>query len=223
MYVSAKNSATCVTLSGRGDQLAQFIDEKLPSQCRTRATNVLTLYHNRDGLTNLYLEILNSLEQEISSQWEVPVVLAAPLLSTVSGAPLTISDKPDTPTTVGQFVSLLLEMILLEPVDWVSVQDSILSEAEKHADSEPCEILNLGPGYGVSKSGRLLPNNVEIRDVSAIGVSNSPTSQASSISLDDIAIVGMAVDLPGAQDADELWENLCNGVNSCSEVSGLAS
>ncbi|KAI1407233.1 putative polyketide synthase [Hypoxylon sp. FL1857] len=214
VYISARNSTNCVTLSGRGDQLAKFIDEKLHSQCRTRPTNVLTLYHNRDRLTHIFDETLRTLEQEISSRWEVPVVLAATLFSTINGTPLDTSGK----TTLGQLVSHLLEMILLEPVDWVSVQDSVLSEAKQHAESEPCEILNFGPGYGVSKSGRLLPKTVEIRDVSATGVSSIPTSEASSISLDDIAIVGMAVDLPGAQDADKLWENLCNGVNSCSEI-----
>ncbi|KAI1777287.1 putative polyketide synthase [Hypoxylon cercidicola] len=217
VYVSATNSATCVTLSGRGDQLAQFVEEKLPSQCRTRPTNVLTLYHNRARLNGIFLDTLDALKRELSSQWEVPVVLASPLFSTVTGAPLPLSHKPDSPTTLGQLVKLLLEMILLEPVDWVAVQDSILSEVRQHGASEPCEILNFGPGYGVSKAGQPLPQAVEIRDVSATGVSN-PTNGNSAVSLDDIAIVGMAVDLPGAQDADELWENLCNGVNSCSEI-----
>ncbi|KAI1098116.1 putative polyketide synthase [Jackrogersella minutella] len=213
VYVSARNSASCITLSGRGDHLARFIDEKLPSQCRTRATNVLTLYHNRDRLIQVFHSTLDVLKQEISSQWEAPTVLAAPLFSTLTGK------QPDLPnSTFGQLVSTLLEMILLEPVDWVSVQDAVLSDIQQHAESEPCEILNFGPGYGISKSGRPMPQTVEVRDVSAIGASSLPSSEASSISLDDIAIVGMAVDLPGAQDADELWENLCNGVNSCSEV-----
>lgn len=144
--------------------------------------------------------------------------MAAPLFSTITGAPLPISRKTDTPATLGQLIRVLLEMILLEPVDWVTVQDTVLSKAQQHAASGPCEILNFGPGYGVSKAGRLLPKMVEIRDVSAIGTSNTPATGASAISIDDIAIVGMAVDLPGAQDADELWENLCNGVNSCSEI-----
>ncbi|KAI2469619.1 putative polyketide synthase [Annulohypoxylon bovei var. microspora] len=218
VYVSARNSSGCVTLSGKGDQLAQFIDEKLPSQCRTRPTNVFSLYHNRDRLSDIFHQTVDILGREISSQWEVPMALAAPLFSTVTGEPLSISVKPATSTTLGQLASLLLEMILLEPVDWVSVQDNVLSEIQKRTDSEKSEILNFGPGYGVSKSTRQLPQTAEIRDVSATGVSSTLEGDASSISLDDIAIVGMAVDLPGASDADELWENLCNGVNSCSEI-----
>ncbi|KAI1769355.1 putative polyketide synthase [Hypoxylon sp. FL1150] len=218
VFVSAKNSASCVTLSGRGDQLARFIEEKLPAQCRTRPTNVLTLYHNRARLNTIFLDALNTLERELSSQWEVPVVMAAPLFSTVTGEPLPVSQKPDTPTTLGQLIRLLLEMIFLEPVEWVAVQNTILSEAQQHGASGPCEILNFGPGYGVSKAGRPLPKTVEIRDASATGVSSTHANGPSAISMDDIAIVGMAVDLPGAQDADELWENLCNGVNSCSEI-----
>ncbi|KAI1208282.1 putative polyketide synthase [Annulohypoxylon truncatum] len=215
VYVTARNSAGCVTLSGIGDQLAQFIEEKLPTKCRARPTNVFSLYHNRDRLSDIFHQTVEVLGQELSSQWEVPVAPAAPLFSTVTGEPLFISE---TSTTLGQLVSLLLEMILLEPVDWISVQDSVLSEIQHRADSEKCEILNFGPGYGVSKSTRQLPQAAEIRDVSAAGASSTSEAEASGISLDDIAIVGMAVDLPGASDADELWDNLCNGVNSCSEI-----
>ncbi|KAL7622419.1 hypothetical protein AAE478_007924 [Parahypoxylon ruwenzoriense] len=217
VYISAKNSPTCLTLSGRGDQLASFV-EKLPSQCRTRATNVFTLYHNRDKLSDVFQQTIGDLEREIPTRWEAPVTLAASLFSTVTGSPVVLLDEPDAPATLGKLIALILEMVLLEPVDWVSVQDSIMSGVELLADSESCEILNFGPGYGVSKSARPLSKAVDIRDVSGTGASSIPTSKASSISLDDIAIVGMAVDLPGAQDADELWENLCNGVNSCSEI-----
>ncbi|KAI1458115.1 beta-ketoacyl synthase [Annulohypoxylon moriforme] len=218
IYVSARNSAGCVTLSGKGDDLARFINEKLPSQCRTRPTNVFSLYHNRDKLSDTFRQTIDILAKEMSSQWEIPVTLAAPLFSTVTGKPLSISGKLETSTAFGQLVSLLLEMILLEPVDWVSVQNTVLSEVEHRADSQKCEILNFGPGYGVSKSTRQLPQTAKIRDVSATGASSTLETSASGISLDDIAIVGMAVELPGASDADELWDNLCNGVNSCSEL-----
>ncbi|KAI1446584.1 putative polyketide synthase [Annulohypoxylon stygium] len=217
IYVSARNSPGCVTLSGEGHQLAQFI-EKLPSQCRTRPTNVLSLYHNRHRLGEIFNQTVKTLERELSSQWEVLVAPAAPLFSTIIGEPLSFSVQSETSITLGRLVSLLLEMILLEPVDWVSIQDNILSDVQQRADSEECEILNFGPGYGVSKSIQKLPQTAEIRDVSAAGASTASDSSASGISMDDIAIVGMAVDLPGASDADELWNNLCNGVNSCSEI-----
>lgn len=161
---------------------------------------------------------MKTLERELSSQWEVLVAPAAPLFSTIIGEPLSFSVQSETSITLGRLVSLLLEMILLEPVDWVSIQDNILSDVQQRADSEECEILNFGPGYGVSKSIQKLPQTAEIRDVSAAGASTASDSSASGISMDDIAIVGMAVDLPGASDADELWNNLCNGVNSCSEI-----
>ncbi|KAI1082602.1 putative polyketide synthase [Whalleya microplaca] len=218
VYITAQNSATCVTLSGRGDQLAQFIQEKLPSQCRTRSTNVFTLYHNRDRLTDVFQETIDALERVMPSQLEVPLHLVAPLYSTISGTPVHLSNKTNTPATLGQLISLVLEMILLEPVDWVSVQDSILAELRQHDDSELCEVLNFGPGYGISKPAQPMPQNVEIRDVSATGASRKPISEASSISLDDVAIVGMAVEMPDAQDINELWENLWNGVDSCKEI-----
>ncbi|THC89674.1 hypothetical protein EYZ11_010885 [Aspergillus tanneri] len=184
----------------------------------TRPTNVLTLYHNRDRLFDVFQQTMNSVEQELSSQWNVPITLVVPFFSTVAGAPVDCVGDLDGPATLGQLVALLLEMILLEPVDWVSVQDAMLSDLQKSVDSRPCQILNFGPGYGMSKSLRPMPTWVEIRDVSAMGVSRMPASEGSRISLDDIAIVGMDVELPGAQDEDELWENLCNGVDSCTEI-----
>jgi hypothetical protein len=84
--------------------------------------------------------------------------------------------------------------------------------------SVPCSILNFGPGYGISRFAGPIPKSVEIRDVSAAGAARVHEADSTNVSLDDIAIVGMAVELPDAQDAAELWENLLNGVNSCSEV-----
>jgi Beta-ketoacyl synthase, N-terminal domain len=208
-----------VTLSGRGDQLAQFINDKLPSHYRIRTTNVLTLYHSRERLINVFQQTIDDLESNVSSMLAAPVASVIPFFSTIPGAPLIFSDNTGIPTTLRQLVARLLEMILLEPVDWVSVHESILSELAKHADSEPCQILNFGPGYGMSKLVRPLPQTIEIRDVSATGAYRIPASEASGVSLDDVAIVGMAVELPDAQDADLLWKNLCNGVDSCSEVS----
>ena len=115
----------------------------------------------------------------------------------------------------------LLDMILLEPVNWVSVQTSILSTAKQALVSgdTSCEILNFGPGYGMSRSKQSLPESVRILDASS-GNSGQPIkTPLGTLSNSDIAIVGMGVDLPGAPDAATLWVNLCEGISTCSEVS----
>ncbi|KAI1632524.1 putative polyketide synthase [Biscogniauxia mediterranea] len=217
VYISAINSPTCVTLSGRGDQLLEFAKEKLPPKCKTRSTNVLTLYHNRSMLGDVCRKTIEALESTLHSRLDVPVTLIAPLFSTITGTPLRLPNNSETLVTLRKLVNVLLEMIFFEPVDWTSVQSNILDEIRSRDESEPFKILNFGPGYGLSRSAGLIPKAVEILDVSGAVQSPIPIGGPSNISLDDIAIVGMAVELPDAQDADELWKNLCDGMNSCSE------
>ena len=141
-------------------------------------------------------------------------VFNAPLFSTVDGKPINLPDD----SSLEDLCVNLIDMILLEPVNWQSVQSCLLSTI-KHAEvyEDPYNILNFGPGYGVSKSGAW-PSNVTILDVSS-GKFDQPLGQSSkNLAVDDIAIVGMGVDLPGAPNLATLWDNLCGGVNSCSEV-----
>ncbi|KAI0465516.1 putative polyketide synthase [Xylaria cf. heliscus] len=217
IYVSAKNSPSCVTLSGRGDRLATFVGSHLPQECKTRPTNVLSLYHHREKLSSVFQQTLNDIEREMSSRLDAPITSSAPLFSTTTGAPITFSGSTATENTLKEMITVLLEMMLLEPVDWVQVQDSVLNHIQQNTPA-PCSILNFGPGYGVSRFSEPIPDFVEIRDVSAIGASRHGASDSSRVSLDDIAIVGLAIELPDAQDAVELWENLLNGINSCSEI-----
>ncbi|KAI0449074.1 putative polyketide synthase [Xylaria acuta] len=211
VYVSAKNSPSCVTLSGRGDQLATFVDSGLPSECKTRPTNVLTLYHHREKLNSMFQQTLGDIEREMSSRLDTLITSRAPFFSTTTGAPIMFPDNTGTGNTLRDMATLILEMMLLEPVDWVQVQDSVLNHI-RQTTLAPCSILNFGPGYGISRFSEPIPNFVEIRDVSAIGASRHGADDSSHVSLDDIAIVGLAVELPDAQDAAELWENLLNGI-----------
>ena len=142
------------------------------------------------------------------------LVFNAPLFSTVDGKPINLPDY----SSLEDLCVTLLDMILLEPVNWQSVQSGVLRTI-KHAEiyEDTYNILNFGPGYGVSKSGAW-PSNVTILDVSS-GKFDQPLGQSSeNVAVDDMAIVGMGVDLPGAPNPATLWGNLCDGVNSCSEV-----
>ncbi|TRX91490.1 hypothetical protein FHL15_007714 [Xylaria flabelliformis] len=215
IYVSAKNSPSCITLSGRGDQLARFVSSDLPSECKTRPTNVLTLYHHREKLNSVFQQTLDDIEREMSSRLDLLITSSAPFFSTTTGATITFPNTA-TGSTLREMITLLLEMMLLEPVDWVQVQDSVLNHIRQNTLA-PCRILNFGPGYGISRFSEPRPEYVEICDASASSSSRHDTNDSQAF-LDDIAIVGLAVELPDAQDAAELWNNLLNGVNSCSEI-----
>ncbi|KAF2675312.1 putative polyketide synthase [Microthyrium microscopicum] len=217
VFVTAINSPNCVTLSGTGEKLQEFISKHVPSECRTRSTNVLSLYHVRDELAPLKQNIYEDLMQRCPSM-STSITSAAPLLSTIDGKQINYKDtKP-----LGAIISDILEMIMLEPVDWVSVQNSIFADVQKASASSAAgaeiEILNMGPGYGMSTSAFKFPRNVRVLDVIALAGSRKSYSEASTLAADDIAIVGMAVDLPDAPDTESLWANLVGGVNSCSEI-----
>lgn len=113
-------------------------------------------------------------------------------------------------------------MIFLDPVDWIAVQDSIFSCVQKMSlpsdTKTEIEIWNMGPGYGMSTSAYRLPHNVSVCDMMTFAGGSRSQHEAFDLVADDIAIVGMAVDLPGAPDVRALWTNLVEGVNSCSEV-----
>ncbi|KAL9075829.1 MAG: hypothetical protein Q9157_003864 [Trypethelium eluteriae] len=217
VFVTAVNSPNCVTLSGTGEQLHNFISDNLPPECRTRTTNVRSLYHVRDRLASLKQDTYKDLQQRCPSM-STSVAFVAPLLSTIDGQPINYVE----PRPLGAFINAILDMILLEPVNWVSVQNSIFADAQKVSTSSTAEatidILNMGPGYGMSKSAFQLPSNVKIRDVMSLAGAPESHREASRLAPDDIAIVGMAVDLPDASDVDSLWANLVGGVNSCSEI-----
>ena len=140
--------------------------------------------------------------------------LIIPIYSTKDGAHIRIVDSD----AHSSLLERILDMILIYPVNWVSVQQNIFDMIEETGvvrDSS-VNILNFGPGYGISKTRSQIPLNARIIDASASSRPHSschgPTSE------EDIAIVGMAVDLPGAPDSAGLWKVLSEGMNTVTEV-----
>ena len=129
--------------------------------------------------------------------------LKAPIISTFTGAPATAS----TP-----LVEEVVDMILTQIADWDKVTSSTVERLKSLR--RPIELLNVGPGNSlagaferqISAAGL----DVNLRDIS--------TSKLVPPVLEPIAIVGMAVNLPGAPNVDRLWELLRNGDNTLSRV-----
>lgn len=187
----------------------------MPSKCKIRPTNIFSLYHNRRQLEEVRKDVLQDLRNNILLLPK-PLHLIAPLFSNIDGKPIDSGQLE----SFEEFCEKLLEMMLSEPVNWIAVEDNILTAIKQSAAAvdTSCEILNFGPGYGMSGAKHKLPDNVKIVASSIVETRPLPQDASGLLSPDDIAIVGMGVDLPGAPNADALWENLIEGVNSCTEV-----
>lgn len=211
-------SPTRITLSGFPSKVSTFISETIPGECRVRPAEVFSLYHNGDLLKDVRDQVLQDLAL-CGNLLQTELQFTAPILSTVSGEPLKFSAT----TKLEEVASAILDMIFIQEVDWVTVQNSIVSLTATAATAGPVNILNYGPGLGMSPTAfrDVLANHVDIVDGSKLAEPVYPQSRRSRLAPEDIAIVGMAVDLPGASDTDALWEGLMKGMNKCTEVSKI--
>lgn len=208
IFVSSINSAACVTISGPGNALQRFVESGLPRKCSTKSTNIHSLYHEKTHGPAHSAIVL----KEVSARnltFPSTSSLLVPLLSTVDGSTITSGYSEDG----SDLLRLVLEMTLSAPTNWMAVQETLLDITTHGTPDSPIAIWNYGPGYGALTRHEYSNSGVEVRDVSQWAGPNSRTEN-------DIAIVGVGIDLPGAPDMDKLWQNLINGINSCSEVFG---
>ena len=129
--------------------------------------------------------------------------LKVPIISTFTGSPAT--------STVPLVVEIV-DMILTQMDDWEKVTSSTLERLKSLR--RPIELLNVGPG-------NTLANGFECQ-ISAAGLDVSlrdiSTSEPAPPVLEPIAVVGMAVNMPGAPNADGLWDLLYGGGSTLSQV-----
>lgn len=124
----------------------------------------------------------------------------------------------DNTTISDTLYGTILNLVLLQSTDIGAVISSIVSDST--LEGRILRLINIGPGSSVA--GQLAEG------LKAPLVDWSSSSAASSIPKatvdfaphrEPIAIVGMAVNLPGAKDVDGLWKVLEEGLNTVSEVS----
>lgn len=129
----------------------------------------------------------------------------------------------------------IVDMILVHPVNWGIVAKSVRDQLSATSDSreDPAlKIINLGPGAGLGRVTARAMTGLKVtvldRSVSGNAATGAleapilpPANNNSSLPREHIAIVGMAVNLPGAPDSAALWRLLEDGLNTISEVSRL--
>ena len=133
--------------------------------------------------------------------------LQIPIRSTYTGELITNNDPRPLIETV-------LDMLLTQPVNWDLVVDKVVETSPKDLH---IQLLNVGPGTGLTKPvERALGSHVTLLDLTTHneigGLAEKVPKQ------EPIAIVGMAVNMPGAPNISQLWETLERGINTIAKV-----
>lgn len=178
-----------------------------------RPTNIYSAYHDAKTLVPVKAKILadcakRGIVYPSFADLKVPIYYGKPVPTT------------NQATLEHSTLEFILDLILVRPVDWLSAQQQIFADIAIGDDGALAtkDVLNFGPGYGVSRSEARGKRNVQVLDASIGPEALDPAQDKTNTSDDDIAIVGMAVDLPGAPDTEGLWKVLRDEINMVSEV-----
>ncbi|KDQ12500.1 hypothetical protein BOTBODRAFT_34463 [Botryobasidium botryosum FD-172 SS1] len=220
LYITAVTNNKCVSVSSRPDILAQFRASGLPSEATTSQTAaIFTLYHATELAESVKSRVLEDVTRR-SIAFPKYDDLKYPLRSTLTGENV----KPDSSSSL---VEEVLDMVLVHPVNWDIMAKAVLSDIAS-LGKESFRVINVGPGSGLGRvTARALTGaSVDVVDWSSAVASGAPKEDIKaplSGSYDPprhepIAIIGMAVNLPGAPDSNALWKVLEDGLNMISEI-----
>lgn len=216
LHLTAVSAEKVVTISGRGDILARFQIEEVAGKFSTRFTNVHTLYHGGKTLQSVKAQVQADLTRR---NLKFPSLTEAkiPLRSTVDGKLLSsaTSDK--------SLLELVLDMVLIECVNWDKTVEHMIADAIKIAEDTQISVVNFGPGTGSVFQAQKPPHqNISLVDLSHTSDAAATFANQKPLRFkpeEGIAIVGMGVNMPGATDVAGLWRVLEEGLNTVSEVS----
>ncbi|KAG6907234.1 Type I Iterative PKS [Tephrocybe rancida] len=208
LYITAIMDDTCVTISGRPDILSTF-----SNFCATNVKVVVhktaldTLYHSPLHATSTRDQVLLDVASRNIRFPEISDI-RVPIRSTLTGDAITKAE------TSASLLELVVDMLLVHPVNWNLVTNNIVKRLPQNSR---LGLLNVGPGLGLSRcTERVFPRGCTtvIDLTSANGDSPRPPQPKQ----EPIAIIGMAVNMPGAPNVSKLWEVLEEGINTISEI-----
>lgn len=211
LSITAVISEQCLTISGHPDDIQKF-STTLPPNCVVHKTALNTLYHSPSQLRTVRQQIMQDINNR-SIKFPDFSDIIAPLRSTYTG------DLLDNKTTPGSLVEAVVDMIIIQPINWDRVTSSIASTIDNRRDKalSTIRLLNFGPGTGLMRNMKKI-FKCETVDVSKSGMTMGGSADGTKTKQPLIAIVGMAVNMPGAPNTEKLWEILEQGINMCSEV-----
>ncbi|KAG5652522.1 Type I Iterative PKS, partial [Sphagnurus paluster] len=207
LYITAVMDDTCVTISGRPDTLSNFVGFISNKKGLViHKTTLNALYHSPAHFDATRERII---ADTISRNIRFPQFsdIRVPIRSTFNGKLITKHE------TSGSLLQLVVDMILIQPVNWNIVIENILNSSP----DIPIQILNFGPGSGLTRGiERAFPRGcISITDLTVAAANSQAEGK---VKQEPIAIVGMAVNMPGAPNVSKLWEILDKGINTISEI-----
>lgn len=197
---------TCITTSGHPSTLERFI-HILPAHGVTiRETKINALYHFSSLLHTVRDEVLGDIT---SRNIRFPTIadLFAPVRSTFTG------ELISTTSTSANLAELVVDMILIQPVNW----DLVVSKAKDLLPRDShVQLVNIGLGSSLAKGLEKVFCDRGVRGFSSVKF-NEETAPPK-VKQEPIAIIGMAVNMPGSPNVGELWKLLEAGGNTIQKV-----
>ncbi|KAG1727831.1 polyketide synthase [Suillus lakei] len=200
LHLTAVLDTQHVTVSGRPDILQRFSSSiSISKSCTIHPTTVDALYHAHT-LRGVHAQVLGDVGRHLIRFPDFSD-LKYPVFSTISGKPLLPGSGHSS------LVDAVLDMI-------IGLGSAALADA-------PTQVLNFGPSSGLLRmlEKSLSADKIICTDVAICDSSSPDGPTGNNFKQEPIAIVGMALRLPGgARTANELWELLERGINTISEI-----
>ena len=197
-----------LTISGHPMHLEAFSSSLPTTTVIVHNTTLDTLYHSPSQLAPVREQVLKDLERRGIKFLDFSDLIV-PIRSTYTGEVL--DDR--TPS----LVEAVVDMILTQPVNWERVVSSLADTP--NLDTSLCiRLLNFGPGTALVKTVEAAAFKTCNRVSVDLTLDNTAHRNEKKPKHEPIAIVGMAVNMPGAPNAGKLWEILEQGINTCTEV-----
>ena len=204
--ITAVMSDTCITTSGHPNALERFVHTLPADGVTIRETKINALYHFPSLLHTVRDEVLGDIA---SRNIRFPTIadLFAPVRSTFTG------ELISTASTSANLAELVVDMILIQPVNWnlVVAEASDLLPRDSHV-----QLVNIGLGSSLAKGLEKAFCDRGVRGFSMVRF-NEETAPPKA-KQEPIAIIGMAVNMPGSPNVGELWKLLEAGGNTIRTV-----
>lgn len=211
MKISATFNNGNISLSGHGNSLNEVKSRLSVDGIECRWAHVHALFHRGEEMQGVLDQTLRDIKtREINfPDWNS---LHSPVRAVTDGDPwIPGSSRSHC------LAEAALRSIFNDQVDWRSTSqkmgDSLCDRFKCDSDAR-YRILGLGPG---SRSLLQFAKELSLQD--RLEVIDNVADSLKSASGDDIAIVGLSVNYPGAQGQKQFWDLLAEGTNVVSEVS----
>ncbi|KAL2018289.1 hypothetical protein VTK56DRAFT_993 [Thermocarpiscus australiensis] len=211
--ISAVFSDTALSLSGHGIDLQNIKAFLNARSVECRWAHIHALYHRDSPQSEAAVRTILSDVERRKITFPGLESLHAPVLSSADGRHM--SPNPSTPLTSTGLLEQALRNIFTERVDWkrtsTKLRDSITTRLRGDS-SAAYRIIGLGPGsrslLEPLQGSSPLPGLIVVDD-SAMYLAPAP---------DDIAVIGLSINVPGAKGQQQFWQLLSGGVSTVTEI-----